>query len=61
MATQKLVMGAVQHARSSADSTALAVTQACARQPAETALSLASKHATTSTLMVRMDAVRAAL
>ena len=56
-----LVMGAAQHARSSADTTALAVTQARVRQPAETARSLATSNATTTTLLVGMDAVRAAL
>ena len=60
MATREMVMGAAQHARSSADSTALAVTQACARQSAETARSLATRHVTTATLLVGMDAVRSA-
>ena len=59
MATRKMVMGATQHARSSADSPALTVTQACARQPAETASALATRHATTATLLV--DAVRTAV
>jgi hypothetical protein len=59
MATRKMVMGATQHARSSADSPALAATQACARQPAETASALATRHATTATLLV--DAVRTAV
>jgi hypothetical protein len=60
MATRETMMDAAQHARKSADSPALAVTQACARQPAETASALASKHATTATLLlVGMDAVRA--
>jgi hypothetical protein len=60
MAMRMLVMGAAQHARSSADSTALAVTQARVRQSAETALSLATRHVTTATLMVGMAAVRTA-
>ncbi len=60
MAMRMLVMGAAQHARSSADSIALAVTQAYVRQSAETALSLAARHVTTATLMVRRDAVRTA-
>ena len=55
--TRKMMMGAAQHARSSADSTALAV---YVRQSAETALSLAARHVTTATLMVRRDAVRTA-
>ena len=60
MATSKMMMGAVQNARSSADSTALPVTQAHVRQSAETALSLAMRHATSATLVV-VDAVRTAL
>jgi hypothetical protein len=60
MATREMVMGAAQHARSSADSSALAVSQACVRQPAETARSLAKRYATTATLLVGMDAVRTA-
>ena len=60
MTTREMVMGATQHARSSADSTALAVTQACVRQSAETARSLATRHVTTATLLVGMDAVRTA-
>jgi hypothetical protein len=53
-----VVLGAAQHARPSADSPALAVH---VRQPAETARSLATSNATTTTLLVGMDAVRAAL
>ena len=59
MATRTMVMGAANHARSSADTTAL-VTQACVRQCAETARSLTTRHATTATLLVGMDAVRTA-
>ena len=61
MATREMVMGAAQHARSSADSTALAVTQACVRQAAETARSLATRHVTTATLLMGINAVRTAL
>ena len=60
MATREMVMGATQHARSSADSTALEVTQACARQGAETVRSLATRHATMATMLMGMDAVRLA-
>jgi hypothetical protein len=60
MATREMVMGATQHARSSADSTALEVTQAGVRQGAETVRSLATRHATTATLLMVMDAVRTA-
>ena len=51
-----LVLGAA-HARPNVDSPALAMH---VRQTAETALSLAARHATTATLMVRRDAVRTA-
>jgi hypothetical protein len=60
MATRQMVMGAAQDARSSADSPALPVTQAHVRQHAETALSLATRHATSAALVV-VDAVRSAL
>jgi hypothetical protein len=60
MATRNLVMGAAQHARSSADSTALAVAQTRVRQSAETARSLATRHVTTATFCLGMDAVRIA-
>ncbi len=55
-----MVIMAAQHARSSADSTAPPVTQAHVRQSAETALSLATKNATSAALMV-VDSLRAAL
>ncbi len=58
--TQQRATAAAQGAQSSADSPALAVTQACARQPAETALSLSARHVTTATLLV-VDAVISAL
>jgi hypothetical protein len=61
MATREMVMGATQHARSSADSSAR--TKARVRQlrlTVETARSLATRHVTTATLMVGMDAVRTA-
>jgi hypothetical protein len=57
MATRETVMGAAQHAPSSADSTALTVH---VRQSAETARSLATRYATTTTLLVGMGAVRTA-
>ena len=57
MATRETMMGAAQHARPSADSTALAV---YVRQSAETALSLTARHVTTATRVVGMDAVRTA-
>jgi hypothetical protein len=60
MATREMVMGAAHHARSSADSTAVKVTQAGVRQRAETVRSLATRHATTATLLMVMDAVRTA-
>ena len=53
-----VVLGATPpHARPSADSPALAM---YVRQPAETALSLSPRHATTATLWMGMDAVRTA-
>ena len=52
-----VLLGAAEHARPSADSPALAMH---VRQTAETALSLAARHVTTATLMVRRDAVRTA-
>jgi hypothetical protein len=58
--TRETMMDAAQHARKSADSPALAVTQACARDSAETALSLTARHVTTATRVVGMDAVRTA-
>ena len=60
MATREMVMGATQHARLSADSAALKVTQAGVRQCAETVRSLATRHATTATKLMGMDAVRTA-
>jgi hypothetical protein len=60
MATREMVMGATQHARSSADSAALQVTQAGVRQGAETVRSLATRDATTATMLMGMDAVRTA-
>jgi len=60
MATREMVMGAAQHARSSADSAAPVVTHAGVRQGAETARSLATRHATTATMWMGMDAVRTA-
>jgi hypothetical protein len=57
MATRETVMGAAQHAPSSADSTALTVH---VRQSAETARSLATRYATTTTLLLGMGAVRTA-
>ena len=60
MATREMVMGATQHARSSADSAALQVTQPGVRQGAETVRSLATRHATTATMLMGMDAVRTA-
>ena len=58
-----VVLGAAEHARPIADSPALAVTQACARHPAETARSRVTRNATTvgaATGLVGMDAVRLA-
>ena len=60
MATREMVMGATQHARSSADSAALEVSQAGVRHGAGTARSLATRHATTTTMLMGMDAVRTA-
>jgi hypothetical protein len=53
-----VLLGAAQHARPSADSPALAMH---VHQHAETVRSLATRHATTATFLVGMDAVRAAL
>jgi len=60
MATREMVMGATQHARSSADLAALKVPQAGVRQRAETVRLLATRHATMATLLMGMDAVRTA-
>ena len=60
MATRQMVMGATQHARSSADSTALVVTEAGVQRRAETAWSLVTRHATMATGQVGTDAVQTA-
>ena len=52
-----VVLGAAEHARPSADSPALAVH---VRQPAETAWSLVTRHATMATGQVGTDAVQTA-
>ena len=64
MATWPVSMGARPSAPSSADTTATEATRLLSTlvtQAAETRSELASKHVTTATLLVRMDAVRAAL
>jgi len=59
-ATQERATAAAQGAPSSADTTALLHSPTSAAQDAETQSSLATRHATTATASVGMDAVRIA-
>jgi hypothetical protein len=64
MATVQMSMGARPFAESSADTHATEATRLLSTlvtQPAETRSALATRHVTTATLVVLMDAVRAAL